>query len=118
NFSFPLPYLRRMSSCFFSSREKIRISRISVDNTRSTTALPKVPVPPVTSRVASLNMVSKPRPGRAITLHCTGGAAADRQPAVHLDFCCDRANCVVDARVHFGDDLRPGLQMKSGQVFA
>ena len=34
-----------MSSCFFSSREKMRTSRTPVDRNRSSTALPNVPVP-------------------------------------------------------------------------
>src|SRR5690554_7252215 len=36
-----------MSSCFFSSRLKIRISSMSVPRKRLRTALPKEPVPPV-----------------------------------------------------------------------
>ena len=48
----------RMSSCFFSSRLKIRISPTSsFRRKRLATALPKEPVPPVMSSVLSLNMV-------------------------------------------------------------
>src|SRR5229473_8562642 len=47
-----------MSSCFFSSREKIRISRMSESSSDPRTAVPKVPVPPVISSVALLNMAS------------------------------------------------------------
>ncbi len=39
-----------MSSCFFSSRLKILISRISVSRKRLRTALPKEPVPPVINK--------------------------------------------------------------------
>ena len=45
-----------MSSCFFSSRLKMRISRRSEARKRRRTALPNEPVPPVISRVLSLNM--------------------------------------------------------------
>ena len=45
----------RMSSCFFSSREKMRISPMSVFRKRLSTALPKLPVPPVISSTLSLN---------------------------------------------------------------
>src|SRR5574344_3128887 len=46
-----------MSSCFFSSREKIRISFISDSKKRRKTALPKLPVPPVMSNTLSLKML-------------------------------------------------------------
>src|SRR5829696_5375810 len=49
-----------MSSCFFSSRLKMRISPISVETKRWMTALPKEPVPPVTRRVLDENMTSAP----------------------------------------------------------
>src|SRR5580658_5865565 len=44
-----------MSSCFCSSRLKIRISRTSVARKRLSTALPKDPVPPVISNTLSEN---------------------------------------------------------------
>ena len=46
-----------MSSCFFSSRLKIRISPKPTLAAMSTTALPKVPVPPVIRRVFPANML-------------------------------------------------------------
>ena len=45
-----------MSSCFFSSRLKMRISLMSESRKRRNTALPKEPVPPVIRRTLSLNM--------------------------------------------------------------
>ena len=45
-----------MSSCFFSSRERMRISLMSVFKKRSTTAWPKEPVPPVMRRTLSLSI--------------------------------------------------------------
>src|SRR5262252_1254380 len=45
-----------MSSCFFSSRLKMRISRSPELRKRRTTALPNEPVPPVISRVWLSNM--------------------------------------------------------------
>lgn len=45
-----------MLSCFSSSREKIRISLISVAKKRSKTALPKDPVPPVIISVFPINI--------------------------------------------------------------
>ena len=44
-----------MSSCFFSSREKMRISPMSVSRKCFKTVWPKEPVPPVISRVALVN---------------------------------------------------------------
>ena len=44
-----------MSSCFFSSREKIRISLMSLFKKRRRTALPKLPVPPVINKTLSWN---------------------------------------------------------------
>src|SRR6185295_6203362 len=44
-----------MSSCFFSSRLKMRISRTSEERKRRVTALPKEPVPPVIKSVLSVN---------------------------------------------------------------
>lgn len=41
-----------MSSCFFSSREKMRISPMSVSRKCFKTVWPNEPVPPVISRVA------------------------------------------------------------------
>ena len=54
----------RMSSCFFSSREKIRISRISVSRKRFSTAFPKEPVPPVIISVllAKILIIHSPPP--------------------------------------------------------
>ena len=49
-----------MSSCFFSSRLRMRISRRSDARKRRRTALPNEPVPPVISRVRFLNIVSSP----------------------------------------------------------
>lgn len=46
-----------MSSCFFSSRLKIRISRRSLSINLRNTALPKLPVPPVINNTLSLNML-------------------------------------------------------------
>ena len=46
----------RMSSCFFSSRLKMRISGCRCLRKRPTTALPNEPVPPVISSVLSLNI--------------------------------------------------------------
>src|SRR3546814_14968374 len=43
-----------MSSCFFSSRLKMRISVISVAKKRFSTAFPKEPVPPVIKSVDPL----------------------------------------------------------------
>ncbi len=45
-----------MSSCFFSSRLKMRISAKSEVRKRDSTALPNEPVPPVMRRTLSLNM--------------------------------------------------------------
>ena len=45
----------RMSSCFFSSREKMRISPRSVSTKCLSTVLPKLPVPPVIMRVLPAN---------------------------------------------------------------
>ena len=47
----------RMSSCFFSSREKMRISARSVFMKCLSTVLPNEPVPPVIIRVLSLKVV-------------------------------------------------------------
>ena len=47
----------RMSSCFFSSREKMRISPMSEYKKCFRTVCPKLPVPPVISRVALLKLV-------------------------------------------------------------
>ena len=47
----------RMSSCFFSSREKMRISARSVFTKCLSTVLPKLPVPPVIMRVLPVNAV-------------------------------------------------------------
>ena len=44
-----------MSSCFFSSREKMRISPMSVSRKCFKTVWPNEPVPPVISRVALVN---------------------------------------------------------------
>ena len=44
-----------MSSCFFSSREKMRISPMSVSRKCFRTVWPKEPVPPVIINVALLN---------------------------------------------------------------
>lgn len=44
-----------ISSCFFSSRLKIRISPISVYKNLFSTALPNEPVPPVINRVFPVN---------------------------------------------------------------
>ena len=41
-----------MSSCFFSSREKMRISPMSVSRKCFKTVWPNEPVPPVISKVA------------------------------------------------------------------
>ena len=49
-------YSCRISSCFFSSRENIRISAIWVERKRFNTAPPKDPVPPVIRRVLFVNM--------------------------------------------------------------
>ena len=46
-----------MSSCFFSSRLKMRISAMSVSRNRRSTALPNEPVPPVMTRVLPANML-------------------------------------------------------------
>lgn len=46
-----------MSSCFFSSREKMRISAMSVLRKRLRTALPKLPVPPVIISVFPAKML-------------------------------------------------------------
>src|SRR5688572_11606764 len=48
---------RLMSSCFFSSREKIRTSAMSLWRYRCSTALPKVPVPPVINNVLAFNVM-------------------------------------------------------------
>src|SRR5271157_2982954 len=56
NLSFGLGNSCRISSCFFSSRLKMRISPMSVWRKRRKTALPKLPVPPVISRVLFLNI--------------------------------------------------------------
>ena len=45
-----------MSSCFFSSRLKIRISAISESKKRPNTALPNEPVPPVINKVLFKNI--------------------------------------------------------------
>src|SRR5690349_12410738 len=45
-----------MSSCFFSSRLKMRISFTSVSRKRRRTALPKEPVPPVISNTLPENI--------------------------------------------------------------
>lgn len=45
-----------MSSCFFSSREKMRISPMSVSRKCFKTVWPNEPVPPVISRVALVNV--------------------------------------------------------------
>src|SRR6266513_3985235 len=45
-----------MSSCFFSSRLNTRISASSESRKYSRTAWPNEPVPPVMSRILSLNM--------------------------------------------------------------
>ena len=45
----------RISSCFFSSREKIRISPISLVKKCFNTVFPKEPVPPLIIKVAPLN---------------------------------------------------------------
>src|SRR5687768_6996604 len=45
-----------MSSCFFSSRLRMRISRTGDFAKRRSTAFPNEPVPPVISRVLSLNV--------------------------------------------------------------
>src|SRR5215212_8153484 len=45
-----------MSSCFFSSRLKMRISPISALKKRRSTALPNVPVPPVMTSVLLLSI--------------------------------------------------------------
>src|SRR5712664_4133690 len=58
----------RMSSCFFSSRLKIRISPTSVSRSRFSTALPNDPVPPVIIKVLFLNMNGAPR-RRAVCVH-------------------------------------------------
>ena len=44
-----------MSSCFFSSLLKMRISFISESRNLSRTALPNEPVPPVIKSILSLN---------------------------------------------------------------
>ena len=49
-----------MSSCFFSSRLKMRISREIGREKRCITALPKEPVPPVIARVLPANIASFP----------------------------------------------------------
>src|SRR5579862_3404508 len=49
----------RMSSCFFSSRLKTRISAKSESSRRVSTALPNEPVPPVIRRILSLNRWSR-----------------------------------------------------------
>src|SRR5690242_12656724 len=49
-----------MSSCFFSSRLKMRISAMSVCRKRSSTALPNEPVPPVIKSVLFLNILGSP----------------------------------------------------------
>src|SRR5215207_508131 len=46
-----------MSSCFFSSRLNTRISATSVSRNRFSTALPKVPVPPVIRSVLFANIL-------------------------------------------------------------
>ena len=48
----------RMSSCFFSSREKMRISPMSLPKKCLSTVLPKLPVPPVIMRVLPLKALS------------------------------------------------------------
>src|SRR5262245_40329498 len=63
-----------MSSCFFSSRLKMRISRSSEPRKRRTAALPKDPVPPVMRSVLPSNMAGAPdlqpvRPGKGRTDH-------------------------------------------------
>src|SRR3569833_1519180 len=57
NFTLSLRSASRMSSCFFSSRLKTRISPKSLRRKRLRTALPKEPVPPVMRRTLSLNRV-------------------------------------------------------------
>ena len=76
------PYSRRMSSCFFSSRLKMRISRICVFRNRRSTALPKEPVPPVTRRTRLSNMGNI-----EVLLECIGasGLAIGRQPKFSAD---------------------------------
>ena len=44
-----------MSSCFFSSRLRMRISLMSESRKQRSTALPNEPVPPVISNILSLN---------------------------------------------------------------
>ncbi len=58
NLSFWFLYSSRMSSCFFSSRLRTRISPTSVSRNRRSTAFPKVPVPPVIRIVLSRNCSS------------------------------------------------------------
>src|SRR5713226_302135 len=50
----------RISSCFFSSRLKMRILRTSVDKKRLRTVFPKDPVPPVIINTLSLNKAYAP----------------------------------------------------------
>src|SRR5918994_171045 len=64
-----------MSSCFFSSRLKMRISRRPDARKRRTTALPNEPVPPVISRVLSANIVSGDASGG-----CVGCALYSARP--------------------------------------
>src|SRR5262245_40298676 len=47
----------RISSCFFSSRLKMRISRTSLDRKRLSTVLPNDPVPPVIISTLSLKII-------------------------------------------------------------
>src|SRR5678816_3484559 len=77
-----------MSSCFFSSREKIRISPMSEGKYRRRTALPKVPVPPVMRRVFPVtNAGSTQSRGPRRTLwpevYADPGARAHEKPRPH-----------------------------------
>src|SRR5258708_2775606 len=58
----------RMSSCFFSSRLKMRTARISVVRRRRNTALPKEPVPPVIMTVLLSNK-GPARRGFPVVMH-------------------------------------------------
>lgn len=58
-----------MSSCFFSSREKIRISPMSVSRKCFKTVWPKEPVPPVISRVLFLNIINLILSNKHLTIY-------------------------------------------------
>src|ERR1017187_7353566 len=101
-----------MSSCFFSSRLKIRISANPVLLAMSTTALPKVPVPPVINRVRPANILefiwsecgSRASVGSEQTYAAKGSACTTRNDDVtKLSWLYAFPRRHIQSLCHFGD---------------